>query len=667
MTVNFIVVNGQRINTPGAYGSATYPASIGNAAPLKRLAVPVELPYLPQNLPLRFSSKEALEAVMPTDLELLRISSIIYGAARDERVQGGPADVYLINPRPNTQAFFDLLDGDDVPSIRLRATVWGPKGNQTSVEVAEDDDAFALTVARDGMIEPFTAIRGQNLFSLQYTGPLDSVGVASVPGGDFVLSGQKAAIAVGLLELNGHPWDGVVEIQPSVAPGVDETFSALVTAINEAGASETQELTWAAGESAVKATTIKWSRLTSVLFSEVGASTPTFTLSGEVLRAEPGEFPTVFSLAHGLSKVPYTTAFTVTSISGLAGSVRLDQMDPADDDDIKTAAFTFKNVKQVIVEALGASGLVTAQALTTGGAPVAQTIQLAGGSVGVTQSTDWDAAWVASRMVAAQVYCPMSDLDAVHAGALAHTNFMAGPGAYDCNVWVGAASMRTKDQLRQKTQSLNSTRVSVVGQDIERRGPLGTMEWLPPKYLALLLAAIQCGTREAVTYKIPDVAGYRQHPSWSPDRDASEMHDSRVTILGRTLEEGTPDGQIRVLRALTTYWGSSDPCRTDVRPVESIADLLIFARSFFRQRVGGPTTAPLDVITKLWVAVLDRAVALGLIEDFKRTSAKAVRIGNVTSLMAAVKPIFSNDFFDINVGAVADLDSPAGFQLALAA
>jgi hypothetical protein len=113
---------------------------------------------------------------------------------------------------------------------------------------------------------------------------------------------------------------------------------------------------------------------------------------------------------------------------------------------------------------------------------------------------------------------------------------------------------------------------------------------------------------------------------------------------------------------LTTYFGSSDPCRTDVRPVESISELLIFARSIFKPTIGGNTTAPVKVIENVWKATLQRAKELGIIGDFAEKSAKAVTLGNVTTLRALVVPVFSRDFVDIQVGVVASLTG-AGFQL----
>ncbi len=758
--VNGIVVNGVYVNTPGAYGEAFFPPTIGNTVPLKSLAIMAELAYLPPAVPLEVTSKEAFERIMPTDLELLRLSSITYAPANDERVPGGPASVWLCNVRPSTQAFIELVDGDDLPALRLESTVWGPKGNQTYVTVEEDAGVYDLTVRRDGVVESYTGLSGESLFSFAYDVPdtgaaaltIDVVAVAGTftrttgsfltdgfavgdvittsgftnagnnttkiiltvtalvitvtdvtglvdesgnnnervrytaemttvvaeftPGDDFVISATKTLIALGTLVLSGHPWDGVVTLEPSIAPGVGESFTAIVTAINKAtGVSEVATtLTWPAGDSDPQSTTIEWSELTQIVLA-ASAGAPTFTLSGEVLRAEPADVPTVASLIEVLSNPPYGTAgvgpaFTVTAVSSLAGSVRLDQVDPIPaDTDVKTSAYTMKNVVQTLVVALQASGLVTATAVAGGGALAdAADARLLGGSAGPTTATDWDAAFTAMRQVAVRTIVPMSDSSAIHAKAKNHAVYMGGPGAFDCNIWVGAAAQETKTQLATRTQALNSRSVSLVAQEIEREGPLGTMEWLTPKYLALLCAAMQCGTREAITAKVPAVNAFRQHTSWTPDADKTELHNKRVAILGTTLDEQT-SGQIRVLRALSTFWLSADPCRTDVRPVESTSELLIFTRSHFRQHVGTNTTAPLSVIEKEWLSVLRRAKDLGIIQDYDATSARAVRLANVTTLKATVVPVFSNDFVKVEIGVVPTLQSTTGstFQLALAA
>lgn len=669
--VNGILVNGVFVNTPGAYGEAYFPPVVGNTVPLKSLLVLAELPWLEKAAPVEVTSKEAFDQIMPLDLEMLRMSSIIYAPANDDRVLGGPASVWLCNVRPSTQAWADLDDAAAEGAIRLKSTVWGPKGNQTFVTLALDTGVYTITIARDGVTETFTAIEGDDLFSVQYTDTDLTTCVAEyAPGGDFVISGTKTLVAVGSLALGGHAWDGVVTITPSAAPGAGETFTATVTGVNEeTGLEETvTALSWAAGESDPLSTTVKFSSLTSIAFT-ASAGTPTFTLEGEVLRAEPSEVPTVGSLVEILSNPPYSAVFTVTAVSSLVNSVRLDHIDPiAADEDIKGSAYTVANVVQTIVLALGASALVTATALAGGGAPVAVTdARLVGGSAGSTASDDWEDAFTAARMVPARVVVPMSTSSTVHALARNHAVHMSGPGAYDCNVWVGAAKQETLAQLGVRTQALNSRLVSLVAQEIEREGPLGTLEWLDPQYLALLGAALQCGTRQAVTAKIPAVNNFRNHASWSSDNDKTEAHNKRVTILGRTLDGA--GGQIRFLRALTTFWGSSDPTRTDVRPVESISELLIFARSYFRQYVGTETTAPLSVITKEWLAVLRQAKALGIIQDYDATTARAVRLANVTTLRAKVVPVFSNDFIKIEVGVVPTLEATAGsvFQLALAA
>lgn len=675
--VNGIVVNGVWVNTPGAYGEAYFPPTIGNTVVLKSLAILAELPYLPQALPIQVTSKEAFDRLMPGDLELLRLSSITYSPANDERVPGGPASVWLVNVRPTTQAFIELDDGAGNPGLRLESTVWGPKGNQTFVSVAEDAGVYELTVRRDGVVESYTGLQGESLFALQYVDTdLTTCTAEYTPGGDFVISGTKTLIALGLFTptVAAHPWDGIVTIDPSLTPGVGESFAAVVTGINtETGVSDTETLTFLpAGLGAAQSTTKSFSSLTTISFTATDGS-PTFTLSGEVLRAEPTEVATVGALVDLLSSAPYSTAgvgpaFTITAVSSLVGSVRLDQIDPIPTATSLLTAYTVKNVVQTLVLALGASSLVTAEAVAGGGAPIDYTDErLLGGSAGSTDATDWDAAFTALRGVPVRVIAPMSDSASIHTKARNHAIHMAGPGAYDCNVWVGAAAQETLAQLGARTQLLNSRSVSLVGQEIERESPLGTLEWLSPKYFALMCAAMQCGTRLPVTAKIPGITGFRQHSSWTPDADKTDAHNKRVTIIGQTLgEQGVSAPTI--LRALSTFWLSSDPCRTDVRPVESTSELLIFTRSHFRQYVGtNTTTAPTSVITKEWLAVLRRAKDLGIIGDYDAASARAIRVGNVTTLRATIVPVFSNDFFKIEIGVVPTLQGGGTFQLALAA
>lgn len=665
MSVNGIESNGQFTNTPDVYGQANYGVTLGSSVPGKNLVLVGEYPYLEPFKPKRYSSQSALEAAMPGDLGLLQRSDIIFNPANDERVPGGPAEVWLCNVRPTTQASLDILDTDDVATISLGAKVWGPRGNQTFVTVTETDDVFAVSITREGMpAEAFTGIKGSALFTLEYADTVFGTVVADyAPGGNFQIAASKTGLAIGTRSFD-TPISGTITITPSEVPGVGNSFTAVVTSLDADGETQTETLTWAAGVSTPKTVTKTMIRLVQIVFSEVLTDAPTFTVAGNIFDGSEDDYPTVASLTAEFASDDYDGILTVTSVSPLAGQIAITQVDPVDTVDL-TSPVTFSNVKGALVAALAPSQLVTATALASGGAPVAlATTRLLGGTAPATQLPDWDTAFNACRLVPGRIFWADSELATVHAKLKSHANFMAGPGVYDCNGWVGAAANETKDQIFTRSQTLGSRSLSLVCQEIQRTGPLGNLVWLSPKFLALLGAAVQAGTREAVTAKVPNIANFRQHPSWSPENDRTEFHNNRVTILGVGISNGA--SEVRFLRALTTYWGSSDPCRTDVRPVESISELMIFARPVFKPTIGGNTTAPVRVIENVWKAVLQRAKDLGIIGDFDEKSAKAVRIGNVTTLRAKVVPVFSNDFVDIQVGVVPSLTG-TGFQLQIAA
>lgn len=166
---NSINLNGQNTNVPGPYALVTYATAAGTSVPLEILALMDNLPFLEQNVPVTVTSAVSMKRLQPYNQELLTTADIIYAAASDERVTGGPAAVVLCNVQPTTQAYVNVLDGTSAPTVVISSRAWGTVGNLTLVTVTLTDGVYTVTVSRNGTTETFANIAPLDLFTLQYT------------------------------------------------------------------------------------------------------------------------------------------------------------------------------------------------------------------------------------------------------------------------------------------------------------------------------------------------------------------------------------------------------------------------------------------------------------------------------------------------------------------
>lgn len=459
------------------------------------------------------------------------------------------------------------------------------------------------------------------------------------------VSASRASLALGTFS-PASPWDGPVLLTPSGAPS-SETYTAAVTGIDQGtGTSITENVTWLDGVSTPKLTAASFSTLTSIEFSTDGNDTPTFTVQGDIERAEESEYATAGAWATALSQSAFSTAlFVVSNVNDLASSLYLSNMDPLAPTSIATA-HTFESSKQAIVDALAASGLVTATAIPTGGTPVAlAATNLSGGSQSVPDAAAWTAGAAAMQQVPCFNMTFFNESSAVAATMSAHLAYMAGPGRNPRNGWVGLPSMSTLTQAKARTAALNYRNVGVVVDDIQRPSPIGGLEWRSPKWWALQIAAMQCGTDEGLTYKSPAIDGFRRS-STIPGTEVSNNPGiaAGLTLLGQPLN-GQSAILTRIIRAVTTWRTNNDPAQTDVRANQSLNELLNFAFTNMVSRVGEPTTVPLKIVRGAWRTVLQAAIAAGIIAAADINTADVVRNANVLLFSATIAPAYTQEFF----------------------
>jgi hypothetical protein len=657
-----ININGQLIRTPGVYFDVDYSANDGVTGLFKTLGVIGDFPFLPPYVPVQLTSKADFDALNPGDLEMKRLSGIIFNPAADDRIAGGPTDIFLCSTQPSTQASLTMVDalGNDV--VTLKATTYGPKGNQTLVAVTVDTGVYTVELSRAGVSEEYTNIEGLNLFTLQLDGgsPWTTALATFVQNGNFSVAVTRELNAAQTVGSLSEPFNSKVSVLPSGAAGLGVTFTATVIGVDDVGDAQTDTLTWTDEAASTKQTAHTFATITSIAYA-VTAGTTTAMFSGKAFDGDSTDFSTAKALADYIDGF---ANYIVGGISDEGASVGLDEMDPVTSVTIVGGALQFQRLASAFVDALANSALVTATLVEGGGPPVAVTGYLTGGTKTASADGDWDSALTGMQLAPARVLVPMSESAAIHAKVSAHAKLMAGGGANECNAWVGSATLETKAQLKTRRTNLNTRHVSLVGQDCKAYGPLGKAEWTSPMYTALRLAAAQCAVGVAVplTSKFLNILGVRQNSGWSPVTTREEMIQNGLTFIAQTT-----DG-FSVVRALTTFKTTDDPARTEVSANESVYQFCLFMRAGLIARIGNPITNNVPAIIKSAVKSLaQEAKDGGLIQDFNGDSITLDQVGDLVNIGIDIDSVYPLNFLGLKVRIRRQTVKLTSFQLALAA
>lgn len=462
--------------------------------------------------------------------------------------------------------------------------------------------------------------------------------VAPFGGDEFYTNVSRATLELGTFA-PACPWDGVVLLTPSGAPST-ETYTAVVTGIDAAtGVSTTDTVTWLNGVATAKTTAKSFSTLTSIVFSTDGNDTPTFTVAGDIERANAAEYPTAGSIATALSATRYSAAgLVVTAVNDLADQTNLDSMDPLPPTSLATA-HTFTSISQAIVQALQPSVLVVAEAVPGGGAPVAlSATNMAGGSQSVPDNSTWQVGYDALRNVYLTAVWPNTTSTSIIGLQRTHLQYMSGPGRNPRQGFAGLASMTTLTAAKAATAGINSRLEEVYVDDIRRGNPqTGVLQWNDPRWTALQFASMSCGTQRSLTYTTPAGDDFRRSPT-IPGTEVSNNPAiaAGLCILGRPVNGSSPI-ITRLLREVTSIRTTSDPNRTDGLAVRSENELLNAAFAFFVDTVGEPTTVPVEVLQSSWRGFLQASIGAGIIAGATISQATVRRTGNVNIFAAPVQ------------------------------
>lgn len=658
-------VGGRFTRRPGVNVTVNRSANAGRRANPKRLAVVGDFPFLEQHTPTLCTSLRSMLKLAPVDPNLKRVASSVYRPGKDSRISAsGPSEIFLVNAGESAQAGVTLVDGAAAATLVLKAKTWGYAGNRTTYSLVVDttdpaEPTYTFAFGRDGQAERFGPIVGRTMFSLAYSGNDSFVTNGGFnASGEFFVTASKASIAIGDT-LAAFVWDGTVTVDPSVEPNASETYTVTISGTNKVtGEADTEDLTWTnGGGHAAKTTTKTFSFITSIVFAQAGgiASTPNFTVSGDMVRVTTTQFPYVKDLTTYLATK--SSDLTVASVSSLAGSTLTSDLDIVAPTSLGSAV-AFRVTRAYIVAELERSGLIEVTATSGGGLPVAASGMLTGGTETAAGDGDWaDALASLTRSKRVRVISLLASSLAAHNALAAHCDTMWGVGRYECQGWTGTAAGANKATVKERAASLNSDKVSLVPQEAKIIALSGVQERVAPHWYALMHAAAQCSVGVAVplTKKRLNVVEVYDGPDWSATDDVEELLGAGLTI--------TTEGELglEIERSLTTHISDDDDGRTAPSAMEGIAQYILRQRSLLEALIGDPavaTTGPrikgvVETDTKL--AVLDGD---GISGWDAAQGASVEQEGGRWIVGVAVAPIYEITFIDFTPSIL-----PVSFQV----
>lgn len=555
-----IYVNGSRKYVPGIPAEIDASSLSGRSVASGILAVVGTFPTMPQSVPQRFTRASAIRAYDPTDESLALLASLAFKPSPDDAV-GSPEAVYLVNQQANTQAASSILDG-----VVLKSKVWGLKGNRT--RAVWTASTRSLTINREGLTETFT-VKADILGSVDLD-LANFIGYvrASSSGVAFTWKRDPVAFAGGTVTISGMSTvkvDGQISFALESVPTTDVVLT--VTGTNKiTGASLVETVTFVGGAAIVqKTTTGSFSAIASITGTGPVAYTGEVEVLGYSLNANAATHRSVGSILNLASQLGHGWAVAQTSPS--ASSIPADSLDPLGlDEDAPVGdsnPSTLTAYAYQLSRLLSGSTLVEPTLLSnTGLSATNEDVFLFGGTEG---ADGWAAAFESLLPLDVSLVVPLSGAVSEHTIARDHCIEAASSEA-ERQAWVGVVAGETlADIAADYTKVINSRYVALIGQGATVRHPItGALVEVGPSYVALMCAALQCGTPPAtpLTRKRLNVASIVGR--WTPKLDNNEAIQAGICPL-----EDSAAG-VRICRDVTTYLDDDNPILSQVSSVESL-------------------------------------------------------------------------------------------------
>lgn len=635
-------LNGLQVFRPAVYAEVDASSLGGQNPSTGNVCIVGAFPQFKQNEALTFTSASNLVAYDSTDAELALLGRIAFSPSLDDRVPAGAASLSFLNVQSTSQASTTLLDADGNDALVLKSRVYGPKGNRVTVQAEnENTDQVKLTINRDSITEVFENIESGDLASLYYAGSLLSVVTLTATRSAVSLAWQQTSAATNNGALSVDVSDIATSSTLSIELSESDHTSPVLVAIagtSTTGAAVTETLTYPAGNDVAQTTVNSYSAVTSITVStDDNTYTGALEMSGSI-AFNPSDYSDLKELIVALNALSGFTAtysaarsYPATEIDAVSGGIV----------GIANSAI-FRADLYAVVSALSSSQLVTAERAISGTKPLAQsggaaavTQRLSGGAQGTISLNDWTAALTTIEASDFQIVVGWTtDIDQ-QKEIKKHLPKAARAGK-ERNAWLAVPSSTSLSSIKSNYSiELNDRNIAIVGQSIDVTKPDGKREVLEPRYLALMLAAMQAGTPigTPLTRKRPDVNDVSGN--WNPNRDAEEAIKAGVVSLSYSTLG------YRVERSVTTYQTDDNPIFSEVSANESVNASIRDLRANLDRLIGQANQSlTANRVKSLAQAHLNRQVQDNMIKNYRDVSLEDAGDALVVNYtIAAIEPI----------------------------
>jgi hypothetical protein len=407
---------------------------------------------------------------------------------------------------------------------------------------------------------------------------------------------------------------------------------ALLVGVDEDGAFAAEKIALASSGT----TTTVWSQLDYI----VGPFP--FGLSGDLFDLPPAEYPYVSDWLTFFGTQPF---WSVSANIGGLSSFPTTRFDEVAGLAVSTTAVALPAVQYAIVSILNnESSLVSAAVAassTTYPANTATPLFLTGGIEGATTFSNWQAALDLIRDERVNSIVILTSDEAVHAAAVSHCVYMAGPGRSERDCLLGAASGTTLTQAKARAVALNTRHARLFVQDVERFNTAGVREQFPPYFTACVAAGMQAGAPvgTSLTFKYPnvlDVIG--DDTTFTVRDDASDLIQSGLCVL-----EKVPNIGHRFLRNVTTHLIDDNLAYVEASVNAAVNFAAYELRTALEIAVGKPGFAgTVNAALGVSVGILGQLVGAGAITAYRNLTIELT--DDVMTVDVEIAPIIPVNF-----------------------
>jgi len=691
-----IVINGRVTARPGIYSNIEYITIPSAPTQGTVLAVVGEFPFLEQGVPYLSTSQKDFDALAPSSPLLKKLSSIIYNPFRDAVNSAAPAQVYLMSPVGNEQAF-GSFGGSGL--VDVKAKQWGTLGNKTRFRIVPNAalGGWNVTVSNNGVQENIRVPSEPAAFTLDY----DSVETpsASYPvrgygdwGDDPVSQGSVSAsvgvVAQGTVRVS---FDRSLSAEASstnasalawvpAAPAYGTITAVGYGSTDLAGGSLTVRINGinsATGETAqadlvfANNGALTTPQTTTVVFSSISdvrlVLASGATMSAGFIRLTGQVFPD-FNEANGQKFAgdvmryvqPYSAdGFTISTTSSRVSGILLTSLDKVLDDNLPVSA-TLDGYK-IVSTVNNASRLVTLERGNVEAPAIASDepgFFLSGGTeTNPVLVTDWSDALSELVWYNIDVLCAFYDPtgttpseDVILPEFIDHLGTMWSDGANERTLWTGAGVGETMTTLVQRAALFNSERVNLVADSAYIQQQDGSTELMAPYWHALMHAAADASqlTVDSLTRARLRVLGTSRDDSLYSKEAMNDLIQAGL-IIAFTPPGGVP----RIEREVTTWTQDTNPARTEAICTRSVRASTKAMRAALEDLLnpGGGVRVLADVVATVRAELQRQSTGLyPLITGYDNASVSIVEEADRYEIGYVITVRINKNFITLNVG-----------------